>query len=257
MKSSLADVAERRERLASLLRQTGYLSVSDLCSRFSVSEATVRRDLAALEKEKKITRTYGGALSEYDAFFTPFYQRSEHQKEAKRRVARAAVNLLKEGQRVFLDAGSTVFAIAELLAELGMSSVRAVTNSLPVAEVLASADFPEVHLLGGQLLTHQLVVVGPGASIGLSAWRFDVAFLSAEGATQEGLWNSQDDISDFQRHLCGRSEVPAFCLDSSKLGLSAPSFLLPWDRVEYLVSDGEPGNWESQIQGAGLQWIKA
>ncbi len=250
MKSSLAEVSARRDRLASLLKKEGYLSVVELANRFHISEATVRRDLRALEAENLITRTYGGALSEYDALFMPFYQRNEQNRKSKERIARVALKRVRAGQRLFLDAGSTVYAIAERLGGAGVEPLKVVTNSLPVAEVLASRGSSEVHLLGGCLLPHQLVVVGPGASLSLSSWKFDLAFLSAEAMDAEGLWNSQDDISDFQRHLCGRSEQAVFCLDETKLGRRAPSFLTAWNDVDRLITTAKP----EDCAGQGLVW---
>jgi DeoR/GlpR family transcriptional regulator of sugar metabolism len=107
-------------------------------------------------------------------------------------------------------------------------------------------------------LPHQLVLVGPGASIGLSSWHFDLAFLSAQGMNADGLWNSQDDISNFQRDICGRSSRSVFCLDDSKLDQSAPSFLLPWKAVETLVTTADYG----QLERCGVRinrrkWIYA
>lgn len=236
MRSSLAEIRDRREGLTSLLQQEGYLSVAELSHRFSVSVATIRRDLDVLQEENRLTRTYGGALSEYDALFVPFYQRNAQRRGAKRRIAEAAVEHIQRGSTIFLDAGSTVFFVAEQIIELNDRTLTLVTNSLPVADLLASKGSSEVHLLGGRLLPHQLVLVGPGASIGLNPWHFDLAFLSAEGMDTDGLWNSQDDISNFQRHLCGRSKRPVFCLDDSKLGRNAPSFLMSWDAVDALVS---------------------
>ena len=250
MKSSLAEISARRDRLALLLKKEGYLSVVDLAGRFFVSEATVRRDLRALEEENLITRTYGGALSEYDALFMPFYQRNEQNRKSKERIARVALKRVRAGQRLFLDAGSTVYAIAERLGDAGIEPLKVVTNSLPVAEALASRGSSEVHLLGGCLLPHQLVVVGAGASLSLSSWKFDMAFLSAEAMDAEGLWNSQDDISDFQRHLCGRSGQAVFCLDETKLGRKAPSFLMAWDDVDRLITTAEP----EDCAGRGLAW---
>jgi DeoR/GlpR family transcriptional regulator of sugar metabolism len=257
MKSSLAEIADRRERLATLLRKEGYLSVSALSDRFKISEATVRRDLNALEKENRITRTYGGALSEFDALFVPFYQRNTQNREAKNRIAHAVLPLLQENQTLFLDAGSTVFAVAEAVAESGLD-VTVVTNSLPVAETLAAANSQNTHLLGGCLLPHQLVVVGAGSSLSLTAWQFDLALLSAEGMNAQGLWNSETEITDFQRHVCGRSASTVFCVDSSKIGRLAASFLLPWSQVERVVSDAT----DEQVNGLGadaseVEWIAA
>lgn len=239
MKSSLAEIAARRERLAEVLREEGYLSVNGLAGRFSVSEATIRRDLSALEKEKKITRTYGGALSEYDALFVPFYQRSLQNRDLKERLAQAAAVGIGNDLTIFLDAGSTVFALAESLSSRRIPGLKVVTNNLPAAEALASKGTCEVFLLGGQLLPHQLVVVGRGASLSLTEWRFDASYLSAEGMNGEGLWNSQDEISEFQRHVCGRSNQCVFCVDGSKLGKIAPSFLMGWPEVDVVITTAE------------------
>lgn len=240
MRSSLAEIQQRREELAGVLRREGYLSVIALAQRFSVSEATVRRDLTALERDNRITRTYGGALSEFDTAFVPFAERSRQHPEAKHRVSSVAWRELEPDMTVFLDAGSTVFALSQLIAESGPRPITVVTNSLPVAQILAAREFEDIYLLGGRLLPHQLVVVGGGTGLSLSAWRFDLAVLSAEGMTEDGLWNSRDEISEFQRHVCGRSGRAVFCLDASKLGHAAPSFLLPWKAVERLVTDADP-----------------
>ncbi len=257
MKSSLAEIADRRERLATLLRKEGYLSVNALSSRFGISEATVRRDLSALEKENRITRTYGGALSEFDALFVPFYQRNTQNRDAKTRIARAVLPLLEDKQTLFLDAGSTVFAVAEAVAS-SRFDVTVVTNSLPVAETLAAANSLNAHLLGGCLLPHQLVVVGPGTSLSLTAWQFDLALLSAEGVSAQGLWNSESEITDFQRHVCGRSSSTVFCVDSSKIGRLAASFLLPWSQVERVVSDAT-GEQVADLgdDASNVKWIAA
>ncbi|MEJ2145503.1 MAG: DeoR/GlpR family DNA-binding transcription regulator [Acidobacteriota bacterium] len=257
MKSSWAEVRERRDRLAAVLVQEGYLSVAELAARFTVSEATVRRDLSALEKDKRITRTHGGALSEFDALFVPFQQRNMQNREAKQRIARSALQLLQDGQVLFLDAGSTVFAVAEAIVESSLA-LQVVTNSLPVAEVLTSSPTVETHLLGGCLLPHQLIVVGSGVTLSLSAWHFDLSLFSAEGMSEQGLWNSQDDITGFQRHVHGRSETCAFCLDVSKLGRVAPSFLLPWSLIDRVVSDALPDQITSLGQEAmGVEWLAA
>ncbi len=257
MKSSWAEIRERRDRLAAVLLKEGYLSVADLSARFGVSEATVRRDLSALEKDKRITRTHGGALSEFDALFVPFQQRNMQHREAKRRIGRAALQLLQDRLVVFLDAGSTVYAVAEAIVESNLQ-LQVVTNSLPVAEVLTASPAIETHLLGGCLLPHQLIVVGSGVTLSLSAWHFDVALLSAEGMNEQGLWNSQDDITAFQRHVHGRSDSCAFCLDVSKLGRLAPSFLLPWSLVGRVVSDARPAQIASLgRQATEVEWLAA
>src|SRR3954468_24639264 len=117
MKVAMHIVEGRREKLAQLLRQHQYMPLSELCARLSISEATARRDLAALAEQKTITRTYGGALMEYDQRFASFRERLHPHREKKQRIAQAALALLKPGATCFLDAGTTIFALAEALAK--------------------------------------------------------------------------------------------------------------------------------------------
>jgi len=236
MKSSLQQIQSRREQLTSVLKQEGYLSVGALSERFLVSEATIRRDLNALEKENHVTRTYGGALSEYDAVFSSFQRRTSERRHLKKRIAKAATDLIGQGESVFLDAGCTVYSIAERIAEGELRGLTIVTNSIPTAEIVAQRGLCEVHLLGGHLLPHQLTVVGLGASLSLAAWRFDLSFFGAQGMDEDGLWNSRDAITDFQRHVAGRSRQSIFCVDESKLHHSAPSFLVQWPEVDRLIT---------------------
>ena len=123
-------VEARRSRLTELLLERGYLPISDLCEELGVSEATARRDLSALESEERITRTYGGALGEFNATFTYFRERLRHGTEAKGGIARAAAALVKPGMRVYLDAGTTSFAIAQELRRHLPERITIITLSL-------------------------------------------------------------------------------------------------------------------------------
>jgi len=129
-------VEARRSRLAELLMERGYLPVSELCEELGVSEATARRDLCALESEDRITRTYGGALGEFNATFTSFRERLRQGAEAKASIARAAVALIRPGMSVYLDAGTTSFAIAQELRRSAPEKLTIVTNNLALIETL-------------------------------------------------------------------------------------------------------------------------
>jgi DeoR/GlpR family transcriptional regulator of sugar metabolism len=248
MKVALHVVKARRDELARLLRRHGYLPLAQVCSRLRVSAATARRDLAALARDRLITRTYGGALVEYDRRFPSFRERQRQAIGSKRRLARAGVGLIRPGMTVFLDAGTTVYAIAEALAAHPVPRVTAVTNNVPVAEVLAEVKGLAVQLVGGEFWARQSVLFGPQARRCLGLWRFDLALLGAEGMTPAGLWNSQADVVAFQRKVARLSRRALCCLDASKLGREAPEFLLPWSRVDGLLTDATA----EQLAAAGI-----
>jgi len=237
VKVALHLVEARRDRLAGLLKQHRYLPLSQLCKRLNISEATARRDLTALVKAKRITRTYGGALSDFSNTFASFAERQGKAETAKRRIAKSALRHLKPGTTCYIDAGTTMLYLADALRRNPVSSITIATNNLPVAEVLAEVEGLEVHLIGGLLLGRQSVLLGDKACEGALRWKFDLAFLGAEGMTERGLFNSQEDVVRYQRIVASRSNRVAFCVDATKLGHEAAQFLLPWSRIDLLLTD--------------------
>lgn len=217
--------------------ERGYLPVSELCEKLGVSEATARRDLCALESEERITRTYGGALGEFNATFTSFRERLRQGAEGKALIARSAMALIRPGMSVYLDAGTTSFAIAQELRRNAPEKLTIVTNNLALIETLGSLGATKTILLGGQLLERQSVLLGREAVKAVSLQQIDLAFLGAQGMTAEGLWNSQSDIIRLQQAVMRRAVRPCFCLDRSKLGRTAPVHLSGWNGVKTLLSD--------------------
>lgn len=237
MKVPFHVVQARRDRLAELLGQHRYLPVKELCRRLGVSEATARRDLAALAGEKKIKRTHGGALSEFNDRFPSFRERQGRAAQAKAKIARATVALMEPNGTYFLDSGTTICAVAEAFRERPVTPVTIVTSNLPVGEMLAAISGVQVFMVAGQLLHLQSTLLGETAQRSLEFWKFDTAFLSAEAMNPAGVWNSQAAIVDQQRVVLERSARTVFCIDGSKLNREAPHFLVPWDRVDVLVTD--------------------
>ncbi len=230
-------VLARRERLAQLLEQHRYLPLKELCRRLGVSEATARRDLAALVGEKKITRTYGGALHEFNDRFPSFRERQGDGSRAKAKIARAALAFFEPNRVYFFDSGTTIFALAEAFRDHPVTPVTIVTSNLPVGEMLASIPGVQVFQLAGQLLHLQSTLLGETAQKSLEFWNFDLAFLSTEGMDAKGLWNSQAAIVEQQKVVLRRAGRSVFCIDGSKLNRQAPYFLLPWDQVDVLLTD--------------------
>jgi len=242
-------VVARREHLAQLLRQHSYLPLAELCGRLGVSEATARRDLTALARGKVVTRTYGGALVDFNQRFPSFRERQFQAGPAKRRIAAAAVRFIKPGMVCYFDAGTTVYGVAEALRSKPVERLTIITNNLPVAEVLSDVPTVEVHLLGGRYLARQSMLLGDGGQRALRQWSFDVAFLGAEGMNADGLWDSQRDIVALRRMVMAMMPRCIFCLDSTKLGVEAAEFLLPWTQVKLLLTDCTL----KQLENAGIQ----
>lgn len=240
MKVATSIILARRKSLAELIGSQGYLPLAEVCSRLNISEATARRDLCILAREKKITRTYGGALGRFDASFASFVDRRVVDREAKALIAEKARELIKPDSTCFFDSGTTVFALAEVLYREPVTGLRAVTNSLPVAEMLGRQSEIEVHLLGGRFLQRQSILLGPGARRTAKLWRFDLVFLGAEGFSHDGIWASEPEVAAFQKTLIAQSRKVVVCAHAAKLGRETGIFLAPWTSKFQLVTDASP-----------------
>lgn len=230
-------VDARQARLAEFLQTHGYIPISEICRLLDVSEATVRRDLESLEKARRIRRTHGGALADFNVRFPSFLERQTLNPTGKRQIADQAVSMLEQGMTCYFDSGTTMHALAITLREKPVRPLVAVTNNLHVALVLSDIDGVRVHMTGGQLLPRQAVLLGEAACSSVAQWRFDVAFLGAEGLTREGLWNTTAEIVRLQQSVARQSKRILLCLDRTKVGRSAPEYLFPVPREGVLLTD--------------------
>lgn len=233
-------VDARRRQLAELISSQHYLPVPEICKRFGISEATARRDLDVLEKNGRITRTHGGAITEFNERFPSFSERQARAGASKEVLAEAVMGVIGAGRTLFLDSGTTVSYLAEAMARGCPTPLRVLTVNLPVAEKLAGVKGVEVYVTGGRMLGRQSALLGSRVVSAIEGWRFDVAFLSAEAMDEEGLWNSQLEIVAHQHAVVRRATRHIFMLDRTKAGKRAPHFLLPWAAVDSLLTDATP-----------------
>jgi DeoR/GlpR family transcriptional regulator of sugar metabolism len=234
-------VDKRRAELCTLIRRDGFLPVAEICRHLHVSGATARRDLIAVEANGDITRTYGGALADYNSAFASLDERSGLAQNAKARIAEKAASQIPRSGVIFLDAGTTIHAVARaLIRRRDLVHLVVATNSLAAASVLAGIAGVELHVIGGMFLNRQAALMGTRAIRSLGGWSFDAAFLGAEGMDAAGLSNSHASIAAFQKAVLRHAKRKFFCLDASKLGRSTPHRVAPWQRLTTLVTDAAP-----------------
>ncbi len=205
---------ERKERILGLLATATAHRVSELAAALYTSEATVRRDLTAMEKEGLVRRVYGGVvLAREDP---PLDFRRQENAAAKADIARRAAALIRDGDTVFLDASSTVLHILPHLSRL--KDLTVVTNSHRAVELLAGGNH-RVFCTGGQLLRRNLAYVGPLAEEMLRSLSFDIAFFSSRGVSEEGeITDSSEEETWLRRVALSRAARKVFLADASKRG---------------------------------------
>src|SRR6185437_7917002 len=146
---------------------------------------TIRRDLQKLADEGQVERTHGGATPGSQVSFEfQFLRRSQEEAGAKQSIGAVAASLIRDGQSVLLDSGSTTLAIAREL--LTRQRLTVITTSLPIASILQRAPRVETLLLGGYVRRESPDLEGPLTEANLDYLRADIAFIGADGIDSEG-----------------------------------------------------------------------
>lgn len=205
---------ERQEQILQLLSGNGALRVGDLAKALYTSEATVRRDLSAMEKQGLVRRVYGGVVPAKEDM--PLDFRSKENTAAKREIAAKAARLIREGDTVFLDASSTAQHLIPHLSHFRELTV--ITNSLRVLEAL-SAGPHRLLSTGGEVISRNMALVGRAAESTLENLAPSIAFFSAQGLSECGeITDSSEEETALRRAVLRRAVRRVFLCDSSKLG---------------------------------------
>src|ERR1700756_124268 len=212
------DPDPRRQQMLNLLEETGTLNVGELADRFGVSVVTIRKDLDELGAEGLLERTFGGAVfSHRSRFNRSFLQRAQEYRQEKLAIAATALEYIKDGDTIILDAGTTTLALAQLLKEQ-VKSVFVITCSVPAALELSSGGY-DILLLGGIVRNKSLALLGRETLRIIERYRADKAFLGSAGFTAEmGHSTPNPDDAQIKEALIRIADETFVLVDSSKYG---------------------------------------
>lgn len=216
------------------------MSVEEVCTAFSISPATARRDLDRLAEQGKIQRVHGGAIAlpgeEDREAPMPRLARAASQAEEKARIGAAAAALIRDGETIFLGSGTTVLEVALRLRR--RQRLNVITNSLLVLDALACLPEISVVSLGGVLNHTEMSFIGHITQQALSEVRADKVFLGI-GAVDlhHGLTNPdlQETLTD--RAILGIGREIILLADHTKCGRAAAAFVAPMSAVHTLITD--------------------
>lgn len=207
---------ERKSVILSLIEQQTRVDVQELCEKFKVSESTVRRDLREMEEAGTIKRTHGGAISVKTVNFEPSFMEKEISRQAeKKAIARKALQWIREGDTVLLDAGTTTFYLLKELTAFAKLTV--VTNSLILPTDMNIHPGIDIMMLGGMVRPGILSLVGPFAEKCLDLINVDKAFIATNGIDlKEGLTTPNLLEADIKHKMIQRADQVFLLSDSSK-----------------------------------------
>lgn len=251
---------DRRERISRLVEASGRTSVAELSRLLSVSEATVRKDLALLEGEGRLLRTHGGAMSG-GAQGAGMRNRSEMAFEVRERlqvaektaIGRAAAELVKDGDSIALDASSTALSVARHLKS--RNELTVLTNGIRIAAELAGLPGITVLMPGGVLRWEAFSLVGEWGDAMLSRVHIQTAIVGAVGFTiDQGLTDVNAGEAEFKRLLVEAARDVVAVIDHSKWDRVAFTTFCPTDRLDLVITDPRaPAAMADAVRARGVE----
>lgn len=221
-----------------VLNERKLVSTAELAVMLGASDVTVRRDLERLEREGILTRTRGGAKLSTRPLEVEerFASREQKNASAKRVIGELAAGLIRDGEALGLNDGSTIMRVAKQLVE-GDREMFVVTNALNVATVLLEGRNVEVAVVGGILRPTSFGTIWPTDEF-TKPFRFDSVVLGADSLDAEAgvaMHHPFDvAVAERMRSRAGRVIVVA---DSSKWEQRASAVLTSWGEIDVLVSE--------------------
>ncbi|GHO44258.1 DeoR/GlpR family DNA-binding transcription regulator [Ktedonospora formicarum] len=225
---------QRQQRILKMLHSEGSVLASELSEALDVSEDTIRRDLRDLFEAGLIQRVHGGALLRAPSM--DYVQRQEQAIEQKDEIARAAVKLIREGQVVIMDGGTTTLQVAYHLPPTLRATV--ITNSPPIALALSEHPLIEVILLGGKLYKPSQVTVGVETVEALKTYQADICMLGICSLHLEvGICSTELDEVYVKRAMIASSAEVVALADAKKLNMASPFVVAPLKEITHLVTE--------------------
>lgn len=248
--------AQRKQLILGRLATQGQIVAGELALELGTSEDTIRRDLRELAQQGKLQRVHGGALPA-SAATGDLRVRQQVSPDEKQALGRFGAQLIKPGQVVMLDGGTTAIQVARQLPPDLRATV--ITHSPNVAVELAAHRHVDIIVLGGRLFRHSMVNVGASVIEAASRFRADLFFLGVTGVHPEaGLSTGDAEEADVKRALHARAAETVVLASSEKL-LSASAFVIaPMKALSLLVvPDGTKPKTVAALRAGGVAVQKA
>ncbi len=245
----IEELAERERSILKVLTEQGSLSVSSLARDLGVSEVTVRSDLKALEERGYLSRSRGGA---YPALHQSILERQSQRIVEKNRIAKAAAELVRDGDRIMIEAGTTTALIVRYL--IGKRDVQVVTNSTLVFSYARLNPNLQITMTGGEFRRETESMVGPIALRTIAGLNVRLAFVGTDGFSAEtGMTTQLVEGAEIVKAMRDKAESTWLVADSSKYGKTGFVSVLRLESIHGIIIDEGLGEDAMRdIAGAGL-----
>ncbi|WP_105432717.1 DeoR/GlpR family DNA-binding transcription regulator [Neorhizobium sp. T6_25] len=224
---------QRKSLILDMLRREGQVIAKRAAEEFSLSEDTIRRDLREMAAEGLLRRVHGGAMP-ISPDLPDFSARRAVSSDVKQRLGRAAADMVKPGQTIFLDGGTSTAEIARALPRDFAFTV--VTHSPTIAAELEHHPTVEVILIGGRLYKHSMVATGAAAMAQIALMRPDIFFLGVTAVhPARGLSTGDFEEAAIKRHIAACSTETITLVTVEKLDAASPHVIMPVSALSGMI----------------------
>ncbi len=243
---------ERQRKILEEISSNENLKVADLARSHNVSAVTIRSDLRLLSREGLIRRVHGGAENTLDDYIA---NRMKHNYKTKVNIAERAAEMIKDGETIMIESGSTNALLALALGK--MKEVTIVSNSSYIAGLVSK--FPNIKfvLLGGDYQPDSQVCIGPLARLALQSFYVDKVFIGSDGFSKETGFTCVDlQRAEIAAEMSRRANKTIILTDSSKFSSRGVAKQLSLAEVDVLITDdGIPANMRKLFEASHLELI--
>lgn len=234
------DIEERQAKITELVRARKRIKSHVLTELFGVSIETIRKDLMDLHDRGALIRVHGGAMVRQDGEESAYDRRRTINTAGKDEIGRLAATTVADGSTIYLDYGTTTYAVASALVAAGRR-LTALTNSLPIVNKLAESAAIETVVLGGILRRNERSLFGPIAERTLESHYMDAGFFGCAGLdATAGLTNHHPIEAAASRLAMSHCRTVVTVAAADKFGTIAPNKLADIREIDLLIADARP-----------------
>lgn len=255
----MLSIAERHKYILDKLNEHGFIRITDVAEELGVTKVTIRNDVKILESRGLLYKVHGSArLANPHIGDRDLETKSLLNREAKQRIAARAVELINDGDSIMISAGSTTYALAEVIYNtMSQSTLNVVTPFLKVSEMLCSMPNIRVEQLGGRVHRKSCATFGEGADQALQNIVCSTFFLGVDGIDLDiGVTTSTIEEAQLSHKMINISSKTVVLADSSKFGQRGFGHVASLDEIDVIITDkGITKEMREAIEEAGIELI--
>lgn len=250
--------SERHLLILSVLQEKPMATVRELVELTQSSEATIRRDISALDRQQKLRRLRGGAKTINPRPIAglagrPFAFNKSVNVRKKRAIAKAAVDMCEDGEAIIINGGTTTFQMVHYLTS---RHLQVLTNSFPIADHLLNQTQNTVIVPGGTIYREQNIILSPFEDDGSRHFYAKKIFMGAQGVGPMGIMEVDSLVVQAEEKLIGQADELVVLVDSGKFEKRSSLVLCPLERAATIITDdGISDTARQMVEGMGIKLV--